>query len=71
MFHLQALHYLVLISEVEEVEIFKICLEYWNGLSADLYRESPFTAPSPLFLAKTNSAIPPRRLFYSEVLTKV
>ncbi|PSN52089.1 Exportin-1 [Blattella germanica] len=67
----QALHYLVLISEVEEVEIFKICLEYWNGLSADLYRESPFTAPSPLFLAKTNSTIPPRRLFYSDVLTKV
>ncbi|KAJ4428918.1 exportin-1 [Periplaneta americana] len=68
---MKALHYLVLISEVDEVEIFKICLEYWNGLSADLYRESPFTAPSPLFLAKTNSAIPPRRMFYSEVLTKV
>jgi exportin-1 len=32
------LQYLVLISEVEEVEIFKICLEYWNALSADLYR---------------------------------
>ncbi|KDR14611.1 exportin-1 [Zootermopsis nevadensis] len=68
---MKALHYLVLISEVDEVEIFKICLEYWNGLSSDLYRESPYTAPSPLFLAKTNSAIPPRRLFYCEVLTKV
>ncbi|KAJ9600998.1 hypothetical protein L9F63_000836, partial [Diploptera punctata] len=67
---MKALHYLVLISEVDEVEIFKICLEYWNGLSADLYRESPFTAPSPIFLAKTNTAIPPRRLFYSDVLTK-
>jgi exportin-1 len=67
----QALHYLVLISEVDEVEIFKICLEYWNGLSADLYRECPLTPQSPLCLARTNSAIPPRRMFYSDVLTKV
>ena len=34
----KALQYLVLISEVDDVEIFKICLEYWNALSADLYR---------------------------------
>lgn len=37
-----ALQGLVLISEVEEVEIFKICLEYWNSLSAGLYQESAF-----------------------------
>uniref|UniRef100_T1DC64 Exportin-1 n=1 Tax=Cupiennius salei TaxID=6928 RepID=T1DC64_CUPSA len=36
---LRALHYLLLISEVEEVEIFKICLEYWNSLAAYLYTE--------------------------------
>ncbi|XP_063242041.1 exportin-1 isoform X2 [Bacillus rossius redtenbacheri] len=65
---LEALHYLVLISSVDEVEIFKICLEYWNGLAADLYRENPTI---PCFIGKTNSSIPPRRLFYSEVLTKV
>lgn len=35
---MKALQYLVLISEVDEVEIFKICLEYWNSLAADLYR---------------------------------
>lgn len=71
---MKGLHFLVLISEVEEVEIFKICLEYWNSLSADLYRESPFTAPAPLFLANkvsSMSLVPPRRQFYSEVLTKV
>lgn len=67
----KALHYLVLISDVEEVEIFKICLEYWNGLAADLYRENPFMSTSPLFLTKNNVAIPPRRLFYCPVLTKV
>ncbi|XP_076220931.1 exportin-1 emb [Nomia melanderi] len=62
---LKALHYLVLISEVEEVEIFKICLEYWSALAIDLYR---FVAPT--FMAKT-IAIPPRRIFYCPVLTKV
>ena len=75
LYSLKALHYLVLISEVDEVEIFKICLEYWNGLSADLYRdryrESPLTGPSTLFVPKIKCAVPPRRLFYAEVLTKV
>ena len=64
------MHYLVLISEVEEVEIFKICLEYWNGLSADLYREHPFVTPT-LFMNKSNIILPGRRSFYSQVLTKV
>lgn len=68
----QALHYLVLISEVDEVEIFKICLEYWNGLAAELYRENPFSPQSAMIMhSKLNSAIPPRRLFYAPVLTKV
>lgn len=53
-----ALHYLVLISEVEEVEIFKICLEYWNNLAAELYREAPYFF--------TN-----RRSLYIDVLNKV
>lgn len=66
----KALHYLVLISEVDEVEIFKICLEYWNGLAADLYKENPFVISSPIFMSK-NLTVPPRRLFYAPVLTKV
>lgn len=69
---LKALHYLVLISEVEEVEIFKICLEYWNGLAADLYRDNPFMPTTPIFGLKNNSrSIGPRRAFYCQVLTKV
>ncbi|XP_011502636.1 PREDICTED: exportin-1 [Ceratosolen solmsi marchali] len=67
---LKALHYLVLISEVEEVEIFKICLEYWNGLATNLYRDNPLSSPVPLFINK-NMTLPPRRVFYSQVLTKV
>lgn len=64
---LEALHYLILISEVEETEIFKICLEYWNTLAADLYRESPFT----VMLTKSNADMPFRRQLYNPVLSKV
>lgn len=55
----KALIYLVMISEVEDVELFKICLEYWNSLAADLYKESPYGQPVS------------RRQFYSGILSKV
>eukprot|EP00118_Oscarella_pearsei_P024873 m.306992 g.306992 ORF g.306992 m.306992 type:complete len:1067 (+) comp41797_c0_seq1:376-3576(+) len=64
---LEALHYLVLISEVEEMEIFKICLEFWNILAADLYRENPFSSP----LATGAVSGTPRRQLYMPVLSKV
>jgi exportin-1 len=54
--------YLAQISLVPEVEIFKICLEYWNILSADLYNETPF-------LNLNNSS--PRRAMYAPILSKV
>ncbi|CAH0555182.1 unnamed protein product [Brassicogethes aeneus] len=60
-----ALRYLVLISEVEEVEIFKICLEYWNALASELYREVPYSGAQPLFFTGS------RRALYQEVLNKV
>ncbi|EDV20281.1 uncharacterized protein TRIADDRAFT_51014 [Trichoplax adhaerens] len=65
----KALHYLVLISEVEETEIFKICLEYWNTLAADLYRESPLATASPILGLPTHQT--PRRQLYQSVLSKV
>ena len=68
---LQSLQYLVLISEVDETEIFKICLEYWNSLVSDLYRESPFVATvNPLFIGKSIE-LPPRRILYNPILSKV
>ena len=69
----QALHYLVLISEVEETEIFKICLEYWNSLASDLYRENPFpTSASPLLMGTPQAGqLPARRQLYLTVLSKV
>lgn len=43
-----ALGYLVQISEVEEVEIFKICLEYWNSFANRLYQARNTALPSML-----------------------
>ncbi|CAF0774350.1 unnamed protein product, partial [Brachionus calyciflorus] len=69
-----ALEYLVLISEVDDDEIFKICLEYWNSLSAELYREVPFSnffvQQSPGFSGKQNENTS-RRLNYQTILAKV
>ncbi|XP_064403448.1 exportin-1-like [Halichondria panicea] len=67
---LEALHYLVLISEIEEKEIFKICLEYWNHLSAELYHENPFSS-SHSTLILSQQPVPPRRQLYLPVLSKV
>ncbi|RKP08205.1 Crm1-F1 [Thamnocephalis sphaerospora] len=36
---LNAHYYLVKISQVEEREVFKVCLEYWSKLVAELYAE--------------------------------
>lgn len=63
----QALHFMLLVSEVEETEIFKICLEYWNHLAAELYRESPFSTSSTPLLTD----VPPRRHLYLPVLSQV
>ena len=65
-----ALSYLVLISEVDDVEIFKICLEYWNILAAELYRETPFSSTSPILLCLRNEQ-PVRRQTYQLILSKV
>lgn len=69
---MEALHYLILISEVDEVEIFKVCLEYWNSLAADLCRESPFSASTtPLMLGRPAGEMPIRRQLYNPVLSRV
>ncbi|KAL0831272.1 hypothetical protein ABMA28_002117 [Loxostege sticticalis] len=63
---MNALRYLVLISEVEEVEIFKICLEFWNALAADLYKISPHSS-SLYSLGKSVGG----RALYADVLSSV
>lgn len=61
----KSLTYLIMISEVEDVEIFKICLEYWNALAADLYKETPI----PTMFRTSNPAS--RRAIYADTLSKV
>ncbi|RUS73600.1 hypothetical protein EGW08_018643, partial [Elysia chlorotica] len=77
----EALQYLILISHVEEVEIFKICLEYWSSLASDLYKENPFSDSAPLivsfpespsFMSRSqNQDVPMRRQLYNPLLSKV
>ena len=43
---LSGLEYLVKISELDDAEIFKICLEYWQRLSNDLYMLEAQYSPS-------------------------
>ncbi|EGC37009.1 hypothetical protein DICPUDRAFT_46785 [Dictyostelium purpureum] len=63
--YLQLAHeILVNISNVDEIEIFKICLEYWNFLSSNLYSDiATFTT--------TLLSTPPRLQLYKSVLSKV
>jgi exportin-1 len=65
-----SLSYLVSISEVDDDEIFKICLEYWNTLAADLYREAPYNNISPILMGMRNN-ISSRRQTYNAILSKV
>ncbi|EGG21695.1 hypothetical protein DFA_01581 [Cavenderia fasciculata] len=55
---------LVSISHVEDIEIFKICLDYWNTLASNLYSE-PTRFGAPL------QTTPPRIMLYKSILSKV
>ncbi|XP_038215135.1 exportin-1 [Zerene cesonia] len=66
---MNALRYLVLISEVEEVEIFKICLEFWNALAADLYKIAPCAHSAGLYSGLGKSI--GRKALYADVLSSV
>ncbi|KJH51548.1 Importin-beta protein [Dictyocaulus viviparus] len=46
-YHMYAIELLLSISQVEDVEIFKVCLDYWCALTSELYRLNPFAPPSP------------------------
>lgn len=74
--------YLIKISQVEEREIFKICLEYWAKLVADLYDEMQKfpggeLAANPLLNLGgfggpgAGGAQPGRRGIYTEVLSNL
>eukprot|EP00124_Ichthyophonus_hoferi_P003430 Ihof_evm3s296 gene=Ihof_evmTU3s296 len=62
------LHYLLAISNVNEMEIFKICLEYWHGLTGDLYGRESLTPTASTFGQSIHT---PRRDLYAPILSKV
>lgn len=69
----KALLYLVMISEVEDVEIFKICLEYWYSLVEDLYNTDALISvhiQSDVVTMPKRSSLT-RRRFYGSILSKV
>jgi exportin-1 len=57
---------MVKISQVEEREIFKICLEYWLKLASELYDENQFTPAD-----ESENAMQPRKDLYNEVLANL
>lgn len=75
---LEALEYLCLISDVEDNEIFKICLEYWNYIADSLYHDgsTPGVVDASggflgggLLLQQSQTS--PRRMLYAGILQKV
>ena len=37
---IQALTYLIMMSNIPDKEVFKICLEYWSALASSLFNEA-------------------------------
>ncbi|ORY04236.1 hypothetical protein K493DRAFT_345751 [Basidiobolus meristosporus CBS 931.73] len=70
---LTAHKYLVNISRVDDREIFKICLEYWNKLVAELYEESQHLSNmgAPLLNLGGASNGTQRKDTYAEVLSQL
>ena len=73
----KALEYLLLISEVEDIEIYKISLEYWNALVEDIYHKPVLIPAGPMNQAsvagnagETGSSLD-RRDFYQPVLSRL
>jgi exportin-1 len=70
---LQGHYYLIEISKVDDTELFKTCLEYWNYLASNLYfteRASQITvASAPLGSPQLPPS--PRKHFYAQVLSNL
>nr|AYG77763.1 exportin [Dugesia japonica] len=63
-----AFEYMLNISEVEETEIFKICLELWNYIVSDLYRQNQELNYN---MNQHNIDIAERNKFYHPILSRL
>ncbi|PIO77365.1 CRM1 protein [Teladorsagia circumcincta] len=76
-YHKYAIELLLSISQVEDVEIFKVCLDYWCALTSELYRLNPFAPPSPPIAISfscggaAGAKEHPRRKLYKEHLSNL
>lgn len=66
-----ALNFLLRISRVADVVIFKICLEYWIHLVTDLYDTMKFSAPRTPLLVGLKQEQSPRLRMYNEILSNL
>lgn len=68
----EAHNILVRIATVQDVEVFKITLEYWHLLATDLHNEVSTILAGPLLVGGHSMAkSSPRRQLYAPVLSKV
>ena len=74
---LNAHMYMIKVSQVDEREVFKICLEYWLKLVAELYEEIrslPMGESGLLMglsLGPATAGVPLRKDIYSEILSNL
>ncbi|CAD6189633.1 unnamed protein product [Caenorhabditis auriculariae] len=71
--HNYAMELLLKISLVDDIEVFKTCLDCWCWLTSELYRICPFTGPPLTFgmLALSPSYNNPRRILYKGHLSRL
>ena len=73
---LNAHWYLIKISQVEEREVFKVCLEYWSTLVSNLYEEAQslpldMAGMLNLSLGQSSNNIGLRKDMYADILTNL
>jgi len=74
---LAGMNYLTKITVIDDKELFKICLEYWNKLSGELYQQAPISSkdssrsPGGLLLMPGSFNRSGRASLYAGILSKV
>jgi len=69
---LEAHWYLLSISEVSDVEVWKICLDYWHKLASQIFDEVPAIQAAPLMLSGSlgMQTSAPRRSLYAPIFSR-
>lgn len=72
-YHSYAVETLIHISKVEDIEVFKVCLDYWCWLTGELYRLCPFGPPVHAFGIPSTGGMRehPRRGLYKSHLSEL